>query len=89
MLQYLDDAAAARAIENLGRMCRGLLYLEAITARDLRETVDRETTDLAIHARSGAWHRRALAPWFVQVGAGLWASRSAGLVLYELEGPGR
>ena len=89
VLQYLDDAAAARAIENLGRMCRGLLYLEAITARDLRETVDREATDLAIHARSGAWYRKALAPWFVQVGAGLWASRSAGLVLYELEGPGR
>jgi len=89
VLQYLDDAAAARAIENLGRMCRGLLYLEAITARDLRETVDREATDLAIHARSGARYRKALAPWFVQVGAGLWASRSAGLVLYELEGPGR
>ena len=89
VLQYFDDAAAARAIENLGRMCRGLLYLEAITARDLRETVDREATDLAIHARSGAWYRKALAPWFVQVGAGLWASRSAGLVLYELEGPGR
>ena len=89
VLQYLDDAAAARAVENLGRMCRGLLYLEAITARDLLETVDRETTDLAIHSRGGAWYRRALAPWFVQVGAGLWASRRAGLVLYELEGPGR
>jgi len=89
VLQYLDDDAAARAVENLGRMCRGLLYLEAITTRDLEVAVNRETTDLAIHARSGAWYRRALVPWFVQVGAGLWASRSAGLVLYELEGPGR
>jgi SAM-dependent methyltransferase len=89
VLQYLDDAAAARAVENLGRMGRGLLYLEAITAQDLREVVDRDATDLAIHARTGAWYRRALDPWFVQVGAGLWASRAAGLVLYELEGPGR
>ncbi len=87
VLQYLDDAAAARAVENLGAMCRGLLYLEAITARDLAEVVDRETTDLAIHARSGAWYRRRLAPWFEQVGGGLWAARRAGLALYELEGP--
>jgi hypothetical protein len=89
VLQYLDDAAAARAIGNLGAMCRGLLYLEAITARDLVEAVDREATDLRVHARSGAWYRRRLAPWFVQVGAGLWAARRAGLVLYELEGPPR
>ncbi len=86
VLQYLDEAAAGRAIENLGAMSRGLLYLEAITARDLREVVDRGATDLAIHARSGAWYRRRLAPWFVQVGAGLWAARRAGLPLYELEG---
>ena len=85
VLQYLDDAAAARALENLGAMCRGLLYLEAITARDLAEVVDRDTTDLAIHGRSGAWYRRRLAEDFVQVGAGLWAARRAGLPLYELE----
>jgi len=87
VLQYLDDAAAARAIANLGAMCRGLLYLEAITAHDLAEVVDRRATDLAIHARRGGWYRRRLAPWFVQVGAGLWAARRAGLPLYELEGP--
>jgi hypothetical protein len=87
VLQYLDDAGAARALENLAAMCRGLLYLEAITAHDLAEVVDREATDLAIHARTGAWYRRRLAPEFVQVGAGLWAARRAGLALYELEGP--
>jgi 2-polyprenyl-3-methyl-5-hydroxy-6-metoxy-1,4-benzoquinol methylase len=86
VLQYLDDDAAARAIANLGAMCRGLLYLEAITAHDLAEVVDREATDLAVHARRGAWYRRRLAPHFVQVGAGLWAARRAGLALYELEG---
>jgi hypothetical protein len=86
VLQYLEADAAAAAIENLGAMSRGLLYLEAITRRDLDEVVDRERTDLAIHARSGAWYRRRLAPHFVQLGAGLWAARRAGLALYELEG---
>lgn len=89
VLQYLDDGDAARAIGNLAAMCRGLLYLEAITTRDLAEVVDRGATDLAIHARSGAWYRRRLAPGFVQVGAGLWAARRAGLPLYELEGAGQ
>ncbi len=89
VLQYLDDAAAARAVDNLGAMCRGLLYLEAITARDLAEVVDRDATDLAVHGRPGAWYRRRLDRHFVQVGAGLWAARRAGLALYELEAPPR
>ena len=53
VLQYLDDAGAARAIDNLGAMCRGLLYLEAITRADL-EVVDVARTDTAVHARSGS-----------------------------------
>ena len=89
VLQYLDDAAAARAIDNLGAMCRGLLYLEAITAHDLAETVDPAATDTAVHGRTGAWYRRRLDRHFVQVGAGLWAARRAGLVFYELEAAGR
>lgn len=89
VLQYLEAGAAAAAIENLGAMSRGLLYLEAITRRDLAEVVDRERTDTAIHARPGAWYRRRLQPHFVQVGAGLWAARRAGLRFYELEAAGR
>ncbi len=88
VLQYLGDRDAARAIDNLGAMCRGLLYLEAITRADL-EVVDVARTDTAVHARSGAWYRRRLARHFVQVGAGLWASRRSGLLFYELEAAGR
>lgn len=88
VLQYLDDAACARAIDHLGAMCRGLLYLEAITAADLASVVDREATDLEVHARTGAWYRRRLQRHFRPVGAGLWASREAGLLFYELEAPG-
>jgi hypothetical protein len=89
VLPYLDDGDAERAIGNLAAMSGGLLYLEAITRRDLAEHVDRELTDTAVHARGAAWYRARLRPHFVQVGAGLWAARRAGLVFYELEAAGR
>ena len=88
VLQYLDGPGAERAIDNLGAMCRGLLDLEAITRADL-DVVDRARTDTAVHARAGRWYRRRLERHFVQVGAGLWASRRSGLLFYELEAAGR
>jgi SAM-dependent methyltransferase len=88
VLPYLADGEVGRALENLGGMCRGLLYLEAVTRRDLAEVVDRERTDLEVHARPAAFYRALLDPWFRQVGAGLWAARSAGLAFYELEAAG-
>ncbi len=90
VLQYLDDGACARAIENLGAMCRGLLFLEALTRRDLAEVVDRSASDLAVHLRTGAWYRARLdAAGFRQLGAGLWVSRRSPLQLFELEAAGR
>jgi len=89
VLQYLEAADAERAIENLGAMARGLVYLEIVTRHDLAEVVDLAATDTAIHARTGAWYRKRLRPHFVQVGAGLWAARRAGLPFYELEAAGR
>ncbi|MBS2021513.1 MAG: class I SAM-dependent methyltransferase, partial [Deltaproteobacteria bacterium] len=56
VLQYLTDEGAEGAIQNLGAMCGGFMYLEAITKHDLDEVVDRERTDTAIHARTGAWY---------------------------------
>ena len=85
VLQYLDRAAAERAIENLGVMCRGLLYLEVITKEDLA-IVDGAATDLELHARPAGWYRARLSRHFVQVGAGLWASVRSGVRLYALEG---
>lgn len=84
VLQYLDDGGAARAIDNLGRMCRGLLYLETV-AREDTPNLDLERTDTNIHVRSAAWYRERLARHFVQVGAGLWSSRRARIALYALE----
>jgi SAM-dependent methyltransferase len=88
VLQYLDDDAAARAIRNLGAMCGGLLYLEAITRADLA-VLDLDRTDTVMHLRTGAWYRARLDRHFVQVGAGLWAARRSGVRLYDLEGPPR
>jgi SAM-dependent methyltransferase len=84
VLQYLDAPGAGRAIEHLGAMCRGLLYLEVVAREDLA-VVDPSGTDLDVHARPGAWYRARLDRHFVQVGAGLWASRRSGLAFYELE----
>ncbi len=87
VLPYLDDAACARAIENLGAMTRGMLYLEAITKHDVEEIVDVGKTDVAIHARTGAWYRKRLASYYTEVGCGLWAKRGAPVLFYELETP--
>jgi SAM-dependent methyltransferase len=84
VLHYLDARAAARAIENLGAMAGGLLYLEVLAAEDVA-VVDREATDLSMPLRPAAWYRTRLARHFVQVGAGLWAARRAGLAFYALE----
>lgn len=86
VLQYLEDPDAARAIDHVGRMCRGLLYLEAV-AREDAPTLDLGKTDTAIHVRTAAWYRARLSRHFTQIGAGLWASRRAGVALYALEAP--
>lgn len=90
VLQYLDDADAAKAIENIAAMAGGLFYLEVLTKHDVAEVADLARTDAAVHLRSGAWYRKRLAPHFVMLGCGLWHSRKAEGVFFELErGPGK
>ncbi len=85
VLPYLDTASAKKAIDNLGAMSRGLMYLEAITKADTEGSVDPSLTDMRIHRRPGSWYRKALKPHFRQVGAGLWAKRDGDVIFYELE----
>ena len=85
VLQYLDDGEAAAAIDNLGRLCRGALYLEALTRADWRSSVDRERTDGSMRLRSGRWYRRRLGRHFLNAGGGLFVHRDASVVLFELE----
>jgi SAM-dependent methyltransferase len=88
VLQYLPDDAAERAIGNMGAMCRGMLYLEAITRADLA-VLDLSRTDTVMHLRPAAWYRSRLAGDFEQVGGGLWAARRGPVRLYALERAGR
>jgi 2-polyprenyl-3-methyl-5-hydroxy-6-metoxy-1,4-benzoquinol methylase len=85
VLQYLDDRAAAQALANLGRLCRGVLYFSALTLRDWRLNCDRARTDRNVHLRTAAWYRRRLSRSFRPVGAGFWMRRGAPLVAWELE----
>lgn len=85
VLPYLDDRGCGKAIENLGAMTRGFLYLEAITSRDVRRVVDGAKTDVKIHGRTGDWYRRRLGKHYVEVGCGLWAKKDARVLFYELE----
>ena len=89
VLQYLDDAACARALEHLAACCSALLYLEALTARDVETVCDPSGTDVEVHLRAGRFYRERLEENFMQAGAGLWARRQGPVALYELEGPAR
>jgi SAM-dependent methyltransferase len=87
VLQYLDERAAARAVANLGRLCRGLLYVSALTLEDWRVAADRSRTDGDVHLRPADWYRRRLRRSFVALGGGLFARRGHVPVLWALERP--
>jgi hypothetical protein len=85
VLQYVNDAAASRAIANLAVSTRHVLYLEIPTIDDRTHVIDGEATDMEIHWRSGEWYRKRLNRHFTQAGAGLWVAKSSAIALYELE----
>jgi hypothetical protein len=85
VLPYIDEAGAAKAIDNLAAMTGGFLYLEAITRRDIRDVCDGMRTDVKVHERTGSWYRSRLSNSFVEVGCGIWCKKNAGVLFYELE----
>lgn len=85
VLQYLDRNEYRLAIENLARLCRGVLYLEVLSREDWENNCDRKLTDGDVHLRSIRTYRRHLSPHFITLGGGLFLSRSAPVTLYELE----
>jgi SAM-dependent methyltransferase len=85
VLQYLDDAAAQRALANFGRLCRGVLYFSALTSYDMKHNADPERTDANVHLRSAHWYRSRLRRSFREAGLGFWLRRGAPLMLWELE----
>ena len=85
VLQYLDDDCARRAIEVLGRASSGLVVIEAPTVADRDQVIDPERTDFDIHWRTGDWYRSLLDAQLLEIGGGLWASRSLPIPFFELE----
>ena len=85
VLQYLDDRTAARALANLGRLTRGVLYLSALTERDWRENCDRTRTDRDVTLRPAAWYGARLRRHFDPAGLGFWIRRGAPLTPWEME----
>lgn len=85
VLQYLDEDPAKRAISSLARLCRGLLYVSALTSADWYENCDQTRTDPDVHLREGEWYRIQLRKAFREIGAGLWLRRTAPLPLWEME----
>jgi SAM-dependent methyltransferase len=86
VLQYLDRGEALAAIANLARLCRGALYLEALTREDWELHCNRRKTDGRVHLRPAAWYRRALLPRFRPLGGGVFLPARSEAVLYALEG---
>ena len=85
VLHYLGDGAVKRAVENLAAATRSVLYVEIPTISDRDHVVDADVTDLAAHWRTGAWYRRRLDRHFVELGCGLWCTRTASVPFYEME----
>lgn len=85
VLQYLTRGEAEAAIDNLGRLCRSALYLEALTTQDWEQNCDRTHTDGGVHLRSAHWYRKRLARHFRPLGGGLFLHRDADAVLFALE----
>lgn len=88
VLPYLSARDLRRAIDNLGRLCQGALYLEAVTQEDYeRGTIDEELTDARQYRHRAALYRQGLARHFTELGGGLWLAHRAQVPLFALESP--
>jgi SAM-dependent methyltransferase len=86
VLPYLSPSDLKRALNNLGALCQGALYLEAVTREDYEcDVIDEELTDPRLFRHRTEVYRRGLAPHFRQLGGGLWLSREAEVPLFALE----
>jgi SAM-dependent methyltransferase len=85
VFQYLDDAEAEAALDNLPRLASNALYLEILTAEDWERNCNREVTDGQVHLRSVTWYRKRLRRHFRNCGGGLFLAKGSPAVLYELE----
>ena len=85
VLQYLDDQEARRAMSNLARLSRTVLYFSALTREDWEQHCDQTCTDGAVFLRPAAWYRERLSRGFLALGGGMHLRRGVVAPLWELE----
>ena len=86
VLPYLSEADLKTATHNLGQLCRGALYLEAVALEDWeQDIVDETLTDPRLFKHPAALYRRGLTAHFTELGGGVWLSRQAEVPLFALE----
>ena len=88
VMQYLLPAEVTRAVDNLARVCRGVLYFGVLTKEDWEQNCDQTRTDPAVRLRPGNWYRRELARHFRQMGAGFWLRHGTPLSVWEMDAAG-
>lgn len=86
VLPYLSPTDLKRALHNLGTLCQGALYLEAVAQEDWDNGIlDEDLTDPTMLRHRAALYRRGLQPHFTALGGGLWLSERAEVPLFALE----
>ncbi|HEY2733661.1 MAG TPA: class I SAM-dependent methyltransferase, partial [Polyangiales bacterium] len=85
VLQYLTAPECEAALDNLGMLCRGALYIEALTREDWTDACDQRRTDGAVYLRPASFYRRRLRTSFRGCGGGIFIHERSGAVLYALE----
>jgi SAM-dependent methyltransferase len=87
VVQYFDDRAAARVLENLARWCRGALYFFVPTTEDWEDGVDQQVSDTTVYVRSAQWYQQRLRKHFRHLGQGLLLKRDVPVVQWAIQGP--
>lgn len=86
VLPYLNPPDLKAALHNLGRLCKGALYVEAVAREDYeQDTVDEDLTDNRVFRHRAELYRRGLREGFVELGGGVWLSRQAEVPMFALE----
>ncbi len=92
VLPYLSPADLQAALQNLGRLSRGALYVEAVSREDYeQDIIDEDLADNRVFRHRAALYRRGLREGFVELGGGVWLSHQAEVPTFALErsgGPG-
>jgi predicted TPR repeat methyltransferase len=86
VLPYLSAADAKLAMQNLGRLSCGALYVEAVAREDFeQDIVDDTLTDPRLFKHRAQLYRQGLADGFTELGGGVWLSRKSDLPVFALE----